>query len=169
MRPMTQPYRSGQPRMLGQALEAMLAGRQPGQLNAADFDRKRRQDATFRQLLQHRMERPSATADVRGNFAGGFNRGVPPSSANTLAVDHWPGVAPGAPAPEPADSQLAGPPEYAPAPEQGGPRLIGPPAHFDPAPSSGPRLIGPPVRASQKVPARRGRPAFEAILAQLLR
>jgi hypothetical protein len=69
--PQAQPYRAGSAhRMPGMVLEAMLAGRQPGQTNAADFERVRRQQATFQQLLAQRMQRPQATADVRGGFGG---------------------------------------------------------------------------------------------------
>lgn len=78
----TQPYRSGAPRMPGMALDAMLAGRRPGQLNPADFNRMRQrranlgqQQATLQQLAEQRLRQmagnPQATADVRGQFSGG--------------------------------------------------------------------------------------------------
>lgn len=88
--PRTQPYRRELPRMLGPALQAMLEGRQPGQLNPADFDRARvqqraqgqlqqlgadragAQQGALQQLLAQRMQqpRPRATADIRGGFTG---------------------------------------------------------------------------------------------------
>lgn len=63
--------------MPGMVLDAMLAGRQPGQMNPADFDRQRRQRSRLQDLvgaMQGRAHPPVATADVRGQFAG---RGMP--------------------------------------------------------------------------------------------
>jgi hypothetical protein len=84
--PRTQPYRAGAPRMPGAALQAMLGGRIPGQLNQGDFDRQRRQAASLQQLVQQRLA-PRASADVRGNFGG-----APMSEG--IAVDHWGGPGP---------------------------------------------------------------------------
>jgi len=71
----TQPYRASAPRMPGMVLDAMLAGRRPGQLNPADFDRQRRQQARLQDLVGQQMQRrehpPVASADVRGLFGGG--------------------------------------------------------------------------------------------------
>jgi hypothetical protein len=67
----TQPYRTGQARMPGLALEAMLRGRAPGQtFNGADFLRQQRHMAKGGDVRAHIRQRmqPRATADVRGMF-----------------------------------------------------------------------------------------------------
>ena len=68
----TQPYRREGGQMPGMTLQAMLAGRQPGVLNPADFMRQRLAQANqggLRDLVKQRMTgRPIASADLRGNF-----------------------------------------------------------------------------------------------------
>lgn len=81
--PRTQPYRAGLPRMAGQALDAMLAGRAQGQLNGGDFNRQR---MALQKLAQQRLgQGPMATADVRGQFGNAPmqpDAGLPHGPAN---------------------------------------------------------------------------------------
>lgn len=64
--PRTQPYRSGMPRMAGMVLDAMQQGRQPGQLNPADYERQRLQMAARQQMMG---ARPVAGINPPGQLA----------------------------------------------------------------------------------------------------
>lgn len=99
----TQPYRQGQPRMPGMALQAMLQGRAPGApINAADFNRQRMAAAakpSLRDLALQQLGAPRATADVRGQFGGAggldqLSRITPREAPMQMSVDSWGSIPP---------------------------------------------------------------------------